>query len=135
MARPPTESNKIDKDELEKLMKLYPSEQEASDWFGVNPKTLIRFIRKHFKCSFVQLRDKSFTKTKIAIKRAQIDKALKGDNTMLIWVGKQYLDQREKQSHELSGPDGKAIEHKNVSTRTDAEIEARIAQLLAKKGP
>ena len=100
MSRPPTESNKINKDELEKLMRLFPSEQEAADWFGVKPKTLFRFIQKHFRCSFVQLRDKSFAKTKIAIKRAQIEKALKGDNTMLIWVGKQYLKQTDKLVHE-----------------------------------
>lgn len=130
MARPPTESAKIDKADLEKLMRLYPSEQEAADWFDVTIKTLQRFIEKHFDCNFVQLRDKSFTRTKIAIKRAQIEKALKGDNTMLVWTGKQYLGQRDKTSAEVSGPDGRPIEHKTLSDLPEDQIDARIAKLL-----
>ena len=134
MARPAKESAKIDAAELEKLMKLQPSEQEAADWFDVTIKTLQRFINKHYKCSFVQLRDKSFTKTRIAIKRAQIDKALKGDNVMLIWCGKQYLGQRDKTSQEISGPDGKPVEHKDVTELTPEQKRARIDYLLAKRG-
>ncbi len=96
MGRPPTESAKIDKDELEKLMKLNLSEQEVSDWFDVQPKTLIRFVNKEFGCTFVQLRAKGFVRTKAAIKRAQIENALKGNTVLLIWLGKQYLGQSDK---------------------------------------
>ncbi len=96
MGRPPTESAKIDKDELEKLMKLNLSEQEVSDWFDVQPKTLIRFVNKEFGCTFVQLRNKGFVRTKAAIKRAQIENALKGNTVLLIWLGKQYLGQSDK---------------------------------------
>jgi hypothetical protein len=129
MGRPATESAKIDRAELEKLMRLYPSEQEAADWFDVTIKTLMRFIRKEFGSSFVQLREKSFTRTKVAIKRSQLEKAMKGDNTMLIWVGKQYLGQRDKNSHEHSGPDGNPIETKNTTTLTDQQLNERIAKL------
>jgi hypothetical protein len=132
MARPPTESNKIDRAELEKLMKLHPSEQEAADWFDVTTKTLQRFIKKHYQSSFVQLREKSFARTRIAIKRAQIEKALKGDNTMLIWTGKQYLGQSDKQSTEISGPNGKPLEHKDVSEMPREQRLAEIAALVAK---
>ncbi len=130
--RPPTETNKIDAAELEKLMKLCISDQEAADWFDVNPRTLDRFIRKHFGCNFVQFHRKRFTKTRIAIKRAQIDKALKGDNTMLIWCGKQYLGQRDKNSNEISGPDGKPIEIDDRTKLSDAELDALIAAKTAK---
>lgn len=119
MARPPKESDKINKDELEKLMRLYPSEKEAADWFGVTIKTLQRFIRKHFQSSFVQLRDKSFVKTKVGLKRAQIEKALKGDNTMLIWCGKQYMGQAEK------------VESKTEDTTPQQSIHEKAAKLVA----
>lgn len=33
--------------------------------------------------------------------------------TMQIWLGKQYLDQKDVTRHEQSGPDGKPIETKN----------------------
>lgn len=96
VGRPATETAKIDQEELVKLMGLHPSEQESADWFDVTIKTLQRFIRKQFDCSFVQLREKSFVRTRMSIKRAQIQLALKGNPTMLIWCGKQYLGQAEK---------------------------------------
>jgi hypothetical protein len=102
MARPPKAQESIDKDELEKLMKLYPTIKEASDWFDVSVSSLERYIKANFDLSFDGLRDKSFTRTRIAIKKAQIEKALKGDNTMLIWCGKQYLGQRDVQAVALS---------------------------------
>jgi hypothetical protein len=109
MARPPKAQEAIDKDELEKLMKLYPTVREAADWFGVSDSSLERFVKANFDMSFDALRDKSFVKTRIAIKRAQIDKALKGDNVMLIWCGKQYLGQRDVQAVQLSNDGDKGI--------------------------
>lgn len=103
--RPPKESSKIDKEELRDLMKFYPTTKEVCDWFDVKHElTIVRFIKKHFHCNFDELRDKSFIRTKVAIKRAQLKKALAGDNTMLIWVGKQYLGQTDKmdQKNEIS---------------------------------
>lgn len=132
MARPATESEKINAEELNKLMKLQPSEQEAADWFDVKVKTLARFVRKHFGCSFVQLRDKSFVQTKIAIKRAQIDKALKGDNTMLIWCGKQYLGQAEK-VEQKNIPVGSLSEQ--LASMTPEQKAAEIAELEKRLNP
>lgn len=132
MARPPTESDKIDKAELEKLMRLYPTEQEAADWFGVQFKTMQRYIRKHFGCSFVQLREKSFVRTRVGIKRAQIEKALKGDNTMLIWCGKQYLGQAEKleQRSQITGKDGGPIETRAEVVALTDEQQVKIAEAI-----
>ena len=96
MARPAKAQQAIDRAELEKLMRLSPSRREAADWFDVSQSSLERFIKREFQISFEALRDKSFVKTKMAIKRAQIEKALKGDNTMLIWCGKQHLGQSDK---------------------------------------
>lgn len=86
---------KINDQELLELLKFYPTVKEAADWFDVSMSTLERFIKTNHHETFDSLRDKRFVKTKVAIKRAQIKKALTGDNTMLIWVGKQYLGQRD----------------------------------------
>ena len=96
MGRPPDAENKIDLAELKDLMKFCPSRKEVSDWFDVSDSTITRFIDKYLGCTFDELRDKSFVRTKIALKRAQIKKALSGDNTMMIWMGKQLLGQRDK---------------------------------------
>lgn len=94
--RPPTESAKINPQELDKLLGLCPSEQEVMDWFDVKLSTLSRFIKKQYGCSFEQVREKRFVRTRIALKRAQIESALKGNTTMQIWLGKQYLGQSDK---------------------------------------
>ena len=97
IGRPATENAKIKKVELEKLMTLGLSAQETADWFDLKlVRTLERYIAKEYKCSFVELRSKRFVRTKAAIKRVQIEQALKGNTTMLIWLGKQYLGQTEK---------------------------------------
>ena len=42
-----------------------------------------------------------------SLRRKQYQLAMKGDKTMLVWLGKQRLHQRDR--HEHSGPDGKPI--------------------------
>lgn len=41
--------------------------------------------------------------TRYEIAKAQLEKALSGDNTMLIWLGKQHLSQSDKSQTEVSG--------------------------------
>ena len=108
MGRPPTAQEAIDKKELAKIMAFYPSQKDVMDWFGVSESSLERFIETHFKMSFESLRDKSFVRTRVGIKRMQIQKAMSGDNTMLIWCGKQYLGQSEKNENVISG-DGLSV--------------------------
>ncbi len=93
--KPVRPSTPEDFDELEKLMAFYPSREELANWFECSTQSLDRKIKSHFKCNFEQLRDKRFTKTRIAIKRKQIEVALKGNPTMLIWCGKIMLGQSD----------------------------------------
>jgi len=86
----------INKEELEKIMQFYPSRKETADWYKVSEKSLERFIRREYDMTFDAFRDKGFVKTKLALKRKQIEMALDGDRTMLIWLGKQLLGQTEK---------------------------------------
>lgn len=47
---------------------------------------------------------------KLSLRRAQMKLALSGHATMLIWLGKQYLGQRDKSDVELAGKDGNPIQ-------------------------
>lgn len=96
MARPPAAQAKIDANELNELMKFFPSIEETADWFKVSESSLQRFVKANFGMSFDCLRNKGLNKTRTAIRRAQINLALSGDRVMLIWTGKQYLGQSEK---------------------------------------
>lgn len=50
---------------------------------------------------------KGFGLLKTSLRRKQIQVAMAGNVGMLIWLGKQHLQQHER--HELSGPSGSAI--------------------------
>lgn len=58
--------------------------------------TLQRIVKEHYGCTFDQFRlqKQGGIKAKLALK--QIDVALKGSVPMLIWLGKNVLDQSEK---------------------------------------
>lgn len=94
----------INKTELEKLLAIYTSEVEVAAWFDCDRHTISAFIKREYPdleipegySPFSALREKLFVKTKFAIRRIQIEKALKGCNTMLIWVGKNMLGQSDK---------------------------------------
>ncbi len=63
----------------------------------VSKSTVQRIVKEHYDCTFDQFREQkqSGMKAKLALK--QIDVALKGSIPMLIFLGKQYLGQSDKQ--------------------------------------
>ena len=65
---------------------------------GVNEHTLINEMR-------VRLEEKR-AEGKRKLLEVQYDKALRGDTTMLIWVGKQQLDQSDKASTSITPAQG-----------------------------
>ena len=53
--------------------------------------TTVAILEKRFK----NLIEKGRAEGKKSLRRAQMEKALAGDVRMLIWMGKQYLDQKD----------------------------------------
>ena len=78
----------IDPDEILKLSKLGCTIEEMSDWFQVPANTI--------KYNFSDIIAKGRSETKQALRRAQIALALKGNATMLIWLGKNLLGQSDQ---------------------------------------
>ena len=54
-------------------------------------------IKERFDCSFVQFRQQKLEHRRVQLRQWQWKAAEKGQVAMLIWLGKQYLDQNEKQ--------------------------------------
>lgn len=63
------------------------------------------------------------------LRRKQIEMALKGDRTMLIWLGKQRLGQKDK--HELAGDPEHPIAVEGLST---TELLAALPEAIARLG-
>jgi len=61
-----------------------------------------------------------------SLRRRQIAKALEGDNTMMIWLGKNMLGQVDKLEHEHSGKGGGPIATMDAGTMTPEELQAEL---------
>lgn len=127
MARPRKE---IDWSDVEKLCALQCTQDEIAQFCEVSQDTLTRRCLDDHGVSFAEFFDQKRGTGRISLRRSQWQLAQKGNATMLIWLGKQYLGQRDKSSLEHSGPDGKPIETR--SSKSDAQLEAEIRNLIAK---
>jgi hypothetical protein len=57
---------------------------------------------------FMKEMDQGRAERNASLRRKQFELAMAGNTTMLIWLGKQYLGQKDK--HELSSEDGSALQ-------------------------
>ncbi len=89
----------IDEVEVEKLAAMFCSLEEIASFFNVNISTIQR--------RFAQAIDRGRNKGKISLKRKQYLVAMDGNVQMLIWLGKQHLDQKDKK--EVSAEDGSNV--------------------------
>ena len=77
----------IPPEEVYKLAQLGCKDIEISEWFGIDGNTL----RYNFSAELIKGR----AALNISLRRAQINTALSGNPTMLVWCGKQYLGQSD----------------------------------------
>lgn len=104
----------IPPDEVAKLAQLHASTEEIAAFFGVPVQTITY--------NFGDIITKAKAETKIALRRSQIKLALDGNCTMLIWLGKQYLNQSDK-----------IVEAKEEPINAE-ELDKRIASLMSVVG-
>lgn len=88
--------DKINKDDFEKLCNLWCTLTEIAEFFGVSEDTLESWCKDVYQETFSEAYKKKNSKGKIALRRWQMKSAEKGNVTMQIWLGKQYLGQKEK---------------------------------------
>ena len=104
--RPLTE---IDKNEFEKLCGLQCTQEEICSFFGTTPKTLQRWCRRTYGAGFSQVFAEKRRNGKIALRRAQFRLAQK-NAAMAIFLGKQWLGQKDMDRVEVGGIIGQPIE-------------------------
>lgn len=127
MGRPKIEINWT---EFEKLCGIQCTLVEIADWFRCSEDTIERAVQTHYGETFAETFKRKSSGGRISLRRKQYEMALKGHPTMLIWLGKQHLGQRDRSAYELSGPDGRPIETSNQAQLTDAQLDAKIESLI-----
>ena len=80
---------------VRRLGSLGCTQEECGFSLGVTRRTITNYMRDEDGLFFLAYKE-GLVNMKESLRRAQLGKALKGDNTMMVWLGKQILDQRDK---------------------------------------
>lgn len=99
MGRPRIE---IDFKELDKLCALQCTQEEIAGWFECSIDTIEARIKETHGMTFPEYFAQRRSGGKISLRRKQYETAMSGNPTMLIWLGKQYLNQSDKQDSNVT---------------------------------
>lgn len=98
----------IDKPTFETLMGIaFVTEAIIGEFFKVSESTLIRWVRREYGTTFDNLKQQKQKNLKLKLAGKQYETAMKGNVSMQIWLGKQWLGQSDKMDQNLNNPDGK----------------------------
>lgn len=104
-------------DVLDRLLQLGAFLIDCSEIMGICEDVIQKRIKRKFKCTFTEYRYKKMSTMRITLRQKQYDMATKeGNTTMLVWLGKQVLEQKEPgqtQKLEHSSPDGSMTPKEN----------------------
>lgn len=111
----------IDWEQVNKLCAFQCTHDEIAWFLGVSEDTLSRACKRTHKISFADYIAQKRGAGRVSLRRAQWMLALKGNPTMLIFLGKQYLGQADK------------VEQKNIDEERPLE-ECSDEELMKLRG-
>lgn len=86
----------IDQTQFEKLCGLQCTIEEFCCYFDCDDKTLEKWCKKTYRMNFSEVFRIKKGNGKISLRRKQFEVALSGNPTMLIWLGRNMLNQTDK---------------------------------------
>jgi len=92
----------FDKREVKLLGQFRATYDTMAEWFDCSHKTIERKMGDK-KSEFSRVYKKAMATTKMKLSEAQIKYALNGNAALLIWLGKQYLGQKDNQEEHDNG--------------------------------
>ena len=110
---------------VERLAKIHCTQEEIAEILSLSLNKL-----KNDK-EFMAVYKKGINNAKMSLRRKQWAAVNKGNISMMIWLGKQYLQQREPQNNAIL-MDVKELP--DFENRTDAEIDQIISTYQKKNG-
>ncbi len=120
MARPRKEINFV---EVDKLCSMMATAEEIAWFFGIGIDTLNTRLQEEYGMGFSEYFKKASSEGKMSLRRKQFEVAIGGNVTMLIWLGKQFLEQSDKQD----------VRHYQEEEANKLSIEELLAKRAEKK--
>lgn len=80
---------------------LCATQQEMADWFGCSIKTIEAYMADE-EHPFTKVYRHARSKFKSSLRSKQRELALEGNPALLIWLGKQVLDQKDKTENDMN---------------------------------
>jgi len=118
-------NQKLDLDKIDKLCHIQCTGEEIAGILDMDYDTLNRKLKQETGLKFTEYFKKKSAGRKASLRRRQFAMS-ETSPTMAIWVGKQYLGQRDKQEIEQTNT--------NIDLKLDKEARnARIAELEQKR--
>lgn len=102
MARTGRPRTKIEKENFEKLCLMHCTLLEIAGFFDCSEDTIERWCVEKYGQTFAEVYKRKSARGNISLRRSQFQSAESGNVTMQIWLGKQWLGQKEYQEIDLS---------------------------------
>lgn len=119
----------IDFKKLEALCQIHATDEEMAMHFNCSVKTIERLKRNP---DYAPVFSKGRADGKISLRRAQFQEALKGNTALLIWLGKQFLNQADKVESDVKL--GGAVKIEDARKSLDGLSDADFAALAKENG-
>ncbi len=128
MPRPRKELTDKEFQQLIGMVKIQCTQEEICGVLDMDHETLNARLKERGEEGFSQFYKKHSSEGKMSLRRMQWRSAEEGNTTMLVWLGKQMLGQRDRHETDLKSSDGSMTPAKldlsKLSTETLAEIVA-----------
>lgn len=103
---------------IDQLCSIQCTGEEIAGVLDVDYDTLNARIKEKFSIGFSDYYKRKSSRGKMSLRRKQHEIALSGNPTMLIWLGKQYLGQKDK--------------HENTDDDADNEVVIKVVRVSKK---
>lgn len=120
----------IDLDQVIYWIGMQASCQEIAASFHVSTDTLVRRIKENFGMTFAELKERCDSPAKLSLRRFQFKLAEK-NATMAIWLGKQWLGQRDNERIEETEAKKAFEEFNRIMSRQSDSINDPLTRVVS----
>lgn len=101
----------IDWKKVDHMLEAHCSCAEIASHLGIHPDTLRNRVTEEYNIGYSEYFRQKKEKGKSSLKVVQYQQALKGNNQMMIWLGKNWLGQKDepKEEKEMDAPVAQAL--------------------------